>query len=213
MSRNVLFKLMLVVPLTGGRHFSLAQVVEKAVRGGVDVVQLRDKTASRKAIAPAVETLIPLVHSLGAKLVVNSWVDVALQYGADGVHLVSRGVDYGATVQEVGDSLVVGCSTHSAEEVAKAVEAGVDYAVIGPVYPTPSKVGMGEPLGIVRLEEIASKTIIQLIAIGGINPERVADVISAGARGVAVMGYILNSTEPQQSARKLWQALERSEGR
>jgi thiamine-phosphate pyrophosphorylase len=209
MSKDALFELMLVVPVAGGRHFSLAQVVEGAISSGVDAVQLRDKTASAEEIARTAETLTELVHNCGAKLIINSWVDIALKYGADGVHLVSRGVDYRAVVKQAGESLIVGCSTHNAGEVARAAEAGMDYAIIGPVYPTPSKAGMGEPLGTARLQEIAGGTHIPLIAIGGINPGRIAEVLSAGARGVAVMGYILESLNPEESARELRQMLDR----
>jgi len=205
--RDAPFSLMLVVPLSGGRHFSLYHVVEQALRGGVDAVQLRDKQAPEEEVAEAGEELARLVHNFGGRLFINSFVDAALSSGADGLHLVSKGVDYKAVKKKVGSGLIIGASSHSVEEAAGIEKAGLDYAIIGPIYPTPSKVGMGEPLGVGGLAEISAQVNIPLIAIGGITPKRVPEVVGAGASGVAVMGYILNSREPDASARWLREAL------
>jgi len=170
-------------------------------------VQLRDKQAPEEEVAEAGEELARLVHNFGGRLFINSFVDAALSSGADGLHLVSKGVDYKAVKKKVGSGLIIGASSHSVEEAAGIEKAGLDYAIIGPIYPTPSKVGMGEPLGVGGLAEISAQVNIPLIAIGGITPKRVPEVVGAGASGVAVMGYILNSREPDASARWLREAL------
>jgi len=194
------FKLMLVAPLSGGRHFDLYPLVKLALQGGVQAVQLRDKEAPPQAMMEAGRRLAEIIHRYNGLLFINSFVDVALNCRADGVHLVSQGVDYSAVKERVAGRLLIGASTHNLEEVQTVQQAGLDYAIIGPVYWTPSKSGRGAPLGLEYLAKICAQTDIPLIAIGGITPERVMQVLKSGAKGVAVMGYILNSPQPQESA-------------
>jgi thiamine-phosphate pyrophosphorylase len=150
---------------------------------GVDGLQLREKhldDLSLCRLARSARATFPPP----AVLLVNGRADVALAGGADGVHLPAEGVPAGAVRARFGSGLLIGVSTHRLEEVERARRDGVDYAVFGPVYPTPAKAGYGVPAGTRALARAAALGI-PVYALGGVTLERFAEVAAAGAAGVA----------------------------
>jgi thiamine-phosphate pyrophosphorylase len=116
-------------------------------------------------------------------------------------------------IRAVADKrLLVGASTHSLEEARAAEEAGADWVIFGPVYDTPSKRRYGAPQGLVALERVTQAVGVPVIAIGGVTPERVAEVCAAGARGVAVISAILAAEAPAGATRRFLDALARAGG-
>jgi len=176
--------------------------VEAALRGGVGAVQLREKDIDGGLLRELAAALLPVCRRHRAPLLINGRVDVALAVGADGVHLPSDSFRVAEARHLLGPERLIGVSTHAPDEVASAAAEGADYVAFGPLYETASKVRFGPPQGIDRLRRATAAASLPVLAIGGITPERVADVLAAGAAGIAVISAILASDDPEASARK-----------
>lgn len=181
----------------------LVDVVEAALAGGADAVQLREKDLGAHDLYELAMALRPLCSRFGAKLLVNDRIDVARAVGADGVHLPALSFSATDARQLIGAGRLVGVSTHARTEAEAAARAGADYVIVGPVFPTPSKAGFGPPLGLAALRDTASALPVPVIGIGGITAANVADVLRAGAAGVAVIREILQHPDPAAAARRL----------
>jgi thiamine-phosphate pyrophosphorylase len=190
---------------TRGRN--LVAVVDQALRAGVRAVQLREKRLSARDLALTAEHLLPAVRGAGAALLINDRVDIALAVGADGVHLTRKSLPPAEARRLLGREKLIGISCHSAAEAREAAEAGADFVVLGPVYPTPSKASYGPPLGPEVLREARAVCAAPLIAIGGITAARAAEVLAAGADGVAVISAVLAADDPAAAARELLAAV------
>jgi thiamine-phosphate pyrophosphorylase len=179
----------------------LAAFLEAAVRGGVDLVQLREKTLPDGALLGALEEAREVTRRLGVPLVVNDRPDLAVLVGADLVHV---GQDDLPVPAARGFGLPVGLSTHSEAELARA---RADYVAVGPVYPTPTKEGRpAVGLGLVR--HAAAHAPEPWFAIGGIDETNVAEVVAAGAHRIAVVRAIGDAGDPERAAAVLRAALE-----
>ena len=179
--------------------------IEAALAGGVDTVQLRDRRAPGGPLLAAARVLRALTYNHEAALLVNDRIDVAIAADADGVHLPAAAVPTATARRLLGPKAWIGRSTHAAAEAATAAADGADYVVLGPIFATPSKEPFGPPLGISALTAVA--TTAPLIAIGGITPEHVAALRTAGAHGVAVIRAILDSSDPAGAARSFRAAI------
>jgi thiamine-phosphate pyrophosphorylase len=178
-------------------------VVPAALRGGVDVVQLREKDAGDDEIAAAGRALRALCDEHGALLVINDRADLAVACGADGVH-VGQGDEPVAAVREVvGQRLFIGLSTHSPEQVDAADrDPDVDYLGVGPVYETATKPDV-DPVGLELVRYAAAHAHKPWFAIGGIDSARVQAVGDAGAERVAVVRAIRDAADPGAAAAAL----------
>jgi thiamine-phosphate pyrophosphorylase len=184
------------------------EVVEPALRGGLDVVQLREKWAADRGVLDAARALRELCDRHGALLVVNDRPDLALAAGADGVHLGQNDEDPDSVRAGVGEELLIGISTHSQDQIAAAERSAADYLGIGPVYRTPTKPDH-EPVGLDLVRHAAMSARKPFFAIGGIDTERAPAVVAAGARRIAVVRAIRDAADPEAAARSLRRALER----
>jgi thiamine-phosphate pyrophosphorylase len=184
-------------------------VVPAALRGGVDVVQLREKDAPDDELIAAGRALRIVCDEHGALLVVNDRPDLALACEADGVHVGQDDETVSRVREVVGAELVIGLSTHSPSQVAAAERAPeVDYLGVGPVYETATKPGV-EPVGLELVRHAAAHAQKPWFAIGGIDAVRVPAVAEAGAERVAVVRAIRNAADPQRAAAALREALMR----
>jgi thiamine-phosphate pyrophosphorylase len=183
---------------------SLEEAVARAVAGGVDVVQLREKDLSAAQLVPLTDRLRAITQDK-ALLIVNSRLDVAQVCGADGVHLPERGASVAAARRLAGDDFIVGRSVHSVEEAVKAQEEGADYVQVGAIFPTRSH--PGPPAGLALLESVAATLAIPVVAVGGITAENVGKVMRAGPAGAAVISAILGAPSPGAAARRLAEAM------
>jgi thiamine-phosphate pyrophosphorylase len=186
---------------------SAAAVVEPALRGGVDLVQLRDKDASDAELVAAAERIGDLCRARAVPLVLNDRPDLALAAGADGVHLGQDDAPVEEVRAQVGDALAIGLSTHSAEQIAAAEASSADYYAVGPVWETPTKPGR-PAVGLELVRHAASVASKPWFAIGGIDPSNVGLVAAAGARRVVVVRAIRDADDPESAARALRAGLE-----
>ncbi|MBA2442645.1 MAG: thiamine phosphate synthase [Rubrobacter sp.] len=182
-----------------------------AVRGGVDWVQVREKSGTARGLYETALDLAPRSRTAGARLSVNDRVDVALATGADGVHLAGKSLPPEVARGLVG-AVVLGVSVHSLEEAREAVAAGADYVTFGHVYPTSSKPG-SPPRGVVELAEIVESVEVPVLAVGGIEASSVREVLKTGASGVAVISAVLAARSPEREAQRLRRALDDSRHR
>jgi thiamine-phosphate pyrophosphorylase len=192
----------------------VADVVRAAVAGGVTVVQVRDKTASRRELLEltrAVQAAVPP----SVPVVVNDAVDVALLAGADGVHVGQDDLPPDEVRALIGPDALLGFSVSSAEELAAALAlppGTVDLVGIGPVRGTPTKPDAGRPLGLDGVRELAATARaagLVPVAIGGIDAATAADVAATGVDGVCVVSAICAAADPAAAARGLRDAVAR----
>ena len=180
-----------------------------ACAGGAAVVQLRAKrTIDREALAWC-RAIRPITREAGALFIVNDRFDLALAAEADGVHLGQDDLPPGRVPPEARELLLIGHSTHDAEQARRACQEPIDYLAFGPVFGTTSKQSAYDARGLPALGEIAALAgSLPLVAIGGIDLDRVAEVIRAGAAGAAVISAVAASEDPVAAARALASAIE-----
>jgi thiamine-phosphate pyrophosphorylase len=177
-----------------------------AVRGGVRIVQLRDKQAGDGELIRLGRALRSALADTGALLIVNDRIEVAAAIGADGVHLGQDDAAVAEARAALGPDALIGLSTHTPAEAA-AVDAGVvDYIGIGPVLATGTKPDHQTPLGFDGLAAACAASPVPAVAIGGLKPQHVAPALRAGAAGIAVVSAICAAPDPEQAARALIQA-------
>jgi thiamine-phosphate pyrophosphorylase len=184
----------------------LSGVLRRAIAGGVEVVQLRDKRLSDAELAEAVRAAHAICAQEGVLLIVNDRPGVALAAGADGVHVGQEDTPVAQVRELVGPDVLIGLSTHAPAEIDHAGVADVDYVGVGPVYATPTKPGR-PAVGLELVRYAAGHSRLPFFAIGGIDAGNVAAAIGAGARRVAVVRAIADAADPEQAARTLREAL------
>ena len=190
---------------TNGRD--LVTVVRQCVDAGLPMVQVREKDLTAYDLATLCRPLRELTRASGALLVVNDRVDVALAVGADAVQRTSTSLAIADIRAIAGTQLLIGASVHSCEDAVEAERAGADWLVFGPVYDTPSKRRYGPPQGLARLADAVRSVQVPLLAIGGITPERVSEVRTAGASGVGAISALLSAASPADVTRRFLAAL------
>jgi thiamine-phosphate pyrophosphorylase len=181
-----------------------ATLLDAALRGGVDVVQLRDKELGDAGLVAAARVFRRVCDDHGALFVLNDRPDLVEACGADGVHVGQDDAPLAAARAAVGADRLVGVSTGSPAEMAAA--AGADYLGVGTVFSTPTKVD-GEVVGLELVRAAAASVTVPWFAIGGIDLANVGLVAAAGARGVAVVRAIRDADDPEGAARALRAAL------
>jgi thiamine-phosphate diphosphorylase len=177
----------------------LLAVVEDALEGGVDAVQLRLKSASARELFPLAKIMREIAARVGAALYVNDRADVALAAGAAGVHLAGHSLPVAAARAVLKPPFQIGVSCHSVADAIQAEAEGADYVYLGTIFPSPSKPD-APPLGLDELNRARREIGIPVIAIGGITAENVGAVLSAGADGVAVISAIAGHRSPREAA-------------
>ncbi len=184
----------------------LVDAVAQAVRGGVNLVQLREKDLPGAQLLDLGKRLRKVTAG-SALLFISERVDVALACDADGVQLGENGLPVEAARNVAEERLLIGRSVHSAEGAVDAEITGADFLVVGTVFPTKSHPNSQLP-GTQLLFDVASRVNIPLLGIGGINVANVHEVIEAGASGAAVISSILATDDREGSARALVEAME-----
>jgi thiamine-phosphate pyrophosphorylase len=177
----------------------LVDVVSAALDAGLPAVQLREKDLPGRPLLALAERLRRVTADRGASLFVNDRLDVALAVDADGVQLGERSFSTSVARESLPGRLV-GASVH---DVDAAAASEADFVVFGPVFATPSKAAFGPPHGLPVLAAAARAARVPVVAIGGIEPSRVAAVRAAGAHGVAVVRAILAAADPAAATKDL----------
>jgi thiamine-phosphate pyrophosphorylase len=164
----------------------LLALVRSAVEAGVTLVQLREKDLTGRALYELASAAAQLARGSATRVLVNDRADVARAAACDGVHLTTRSLEAPAVRRAFGEEFLIGVSAHALAEAREARDGGADFAVFGPVFDTPSKRAYGAALGLGALEEAARElSPFPLVALGGVDEGNAADVLRAGAAGVA----------------------------
>jgi thiamine-phosphate pyrophosphorylase len=187
----------------------LPDLLRSAIAGGVEIVQLREKHLADDELVALSNAVRALCERLGALLIVNDRPAVAIEAGADGVHVGQQDMPAAEAREIVGPDMLLGLSTHSPEEIDAADPAIVDYIGVGPVHETPTKPGR-KAVGTELIRHAAAHARVPFFAIGGIDAGNLAEVISAGATRACVLRAISDAEDPQRAARALRTALDAS---
>jgi len=189
--------------LSAGR--STEAIVDAAIAGGVDAVQLREKGTSARDRYELGRLLRERTAEAGVDLIVNDRADVAAAVDADGVHVGGSDLPVEAARNVVGSDAVVGRSVSTVAAAEAAADAGADYLGVGSVYATSSKDVPDEEaaIGVDRVAAIADAVEVPVVGIGGIDADNADDVAAAGATGVAVISAITGTGDPEAATRTL----------
>jgi len=180
----------------------LADIVRAALAAGCRWVSVREKDLSDGDQIALALTLLPIARRHGARLTLHGHAALAKACGSDGVHLPAGG-DPAASRALLGPDKLIGVSLHTVTEAEAIDPRVVDYAIAGPAFETPSKPGYGPEIGHKGLAEIARAAPVPVLAIGGLNATRAAEVLAAGPLGIAVMGSIMRAVDPGQEVKAL----------
>ena len=183
------------------------ELVEKAIQGGVTIVQLREKQSSTKEFIKKGELLKKICAKYKVPLIINDRVDIALAVNADGVHLGQNDMPLRIARKILGNEKIIGVSVNNEREIKLAEEYRADYIAFSPIFPTPTKTDTPPALGLNGVKELKELTPIPCVAIGGINYENVCDVMRTGVDGAAVVSAIAGSPLPFDAAKRLKKAI------
>ncbi len=177
----------------------LLNLVAAAVAAHVNLIQLREKNLSTRVLYELTLQAAEITRGSNTRLLINDRADVARSAGADGVHLTAGSIETSVIRRTFGDDFLIGVSTHSLEEARATHHARADFAVFGPVFETASKRAYSEPLGLDKLEQVATTlTQFPVLALGGVTLDNAAGCFRAGAAGLAAIRLM---HDPDQLAR------------
>ena len=180
----------------------IVDVADAAIRGGADVLQLRDKTASARQLIEEAARLHPLTSAARIPLIINDRPDVARFIGAEGVHIGQDDVPIDAVRLMIESSGFIGKSTHSLPQALAAQAEGADYIGLGPIFATPTKPEYGS-VGPELIHQVVPHLRIPIVCIGGLDGRTVERALTAGARCVAVVRAVCAANDPEAATRQL----------
>jgi thiamine-phosphate pyrophosphorylase len=188
-------------------------VAAALLEGGADLLQLRAKGHDAMTIRRVAKTLIPLCSAAGVPFILNDFPALALELGADGVHIGQNDGSLAAAREIFGPGKIIGRSTHSLEQARAALAEGFDYIGYGPLFPTPTKQGRpGIGMENIRAMEAEVGSRIPAFCIGGIKRSNLADVLAAGARRVVIVSDLLTADDVRAATRAVKAALNEERG-
>ena len=180
-----------------------AKCAEAAVRAGVGIIQLRMKHAGRDEIVREAREMRSATAGTGTLFIVNDDPSIAAEVGADGVHVGQGDMAPGEVRSRYPELRIVGLSTHNLDQVHASVTQPIDYIGVGPVYATPTKDIPDPTLGLDTMGRMVAAAAHPAVAIGGIDAERLPDVLAAGARNFAVVRAVCQSPDPYSAIMNL----------
>ena len=174
-----------------------------AIHAGVDFIQIREKDLATRDLMDLVKEATERAREATTRIVVNDRLDIALALGAAGVHLGTQSMPTLAANAAAPEGFLIGVSCHSVLDTIRAEAAGADYVLLGPIFPTPSKLVFGPPLGLATLREAVSHVKVPIFALGGIDVARVNSCVEAGAKGIAGISVFQDCDSVEQRVREL----------
>ena len=200
-----------------GRHLylctpdrpDLAEFLSACMAGGVDVVQLRDKQLDARPLLGRARLALKVCRDHGVPFILNDRPDLALEVGADGVHVGQDDAPVTLARRILGPDAVIGLSTHRMEELEQAVTEDVDYLSAGPVEPTPTKPGRAGT-GPIYVQKASARSTVPVFVTGGVTPEKIPALARAGVRHFVVVRYLTQAADARDAARTLRDAIERA---
>lgn len=204
---NDYLKLYLVTDSTLSLGRPIEDVVDAAVKGGVTVVQLREKTASTLDFYNLAVRLKKALAGTGVPLIINDRIDIALAVDADGVHIGQSDMPYAVARRLLGPHKIIGLSCDNDEQLLSANDLDVDYVAVQ-AFGTSTKLDANHPVGAEGVARSRALAKHPLVAIGGIHLNNAAEVSAAGADGIAVVSEIMSATDPTKASRDLLREIE-----
>lgn len=191
-------------------RFTHTQLTEMAIEGGADTIQFRQKDGSTRELIDTAQTLQAACTQHTVSLIVNDRADVALAVRATGAHFGQEDLPIAIAQRILPPEMIIGASARTEEKILAAINAGADYIGFGPIYLTNSKPDAELPKGLEALQRMCEVARCPVIAIGGITPETVYDVIRAGAHGIAVISAVCAQPDPAAATRHLREEIQRA---
>jgi thiamine-phosphate pyrophosphorylase len=178
-------------------------VVEEAVKGGVSMVQLREKGLSTRGFIDRARRLKDLLAPYNVPLIINDRVDVALAVNADGVHVGQSDMPVDTLMKMLPPGKIIGLSAENKDNVREAEHWNLSYLAVSPLFATPSKTDTETPWGMDGLKWVKQNSRHPLVVIGGLNAQNTKDAIETGANGIAVISAICSAPSPKKAAETL----------
>ncbi|MDE0365302.1 MAG: thiamine phosphate synthase [Gammaproteobacteria bacterium] len=189
-------------------RFSHGELARLALAGGADCVQFREKRPMTTVeLVRCARPVVEACRAADAIAAIDDRADIALALGAGAVHLGAHDLDAATARRILGETAIIGGTANSYDEASRVWKTDVDYLGVGPVYGTRSKANPAPAMGLETLARIAADSPKPVIAIGGIGPGHIADILRTGAHGVAVLSYVAAADEPRDAARECAAAL------
>ncbi|WP_063668729.1 thiamine phosphate synthase [Aliivibrio fischeri] len=182
---------------------TLCHVVAEAVKGGVTMVQVREKHGDVRAFIQRSLAIKEILKDSGVPLIINDRVDVALAVQADGVHLGQSDMPAQIARQLIGPDMILGLSVENETQLRNAQELPVDYLGISAIFSTPTKTNIIKEWGIQGLAFAVKESQLPLVAIGGINDSNIREVVDTGVDGIALVSAICHASSPKQASQAL----------
>ncbi len=192
--------------LCTGIRDDLTRFVSETIQGGVEVIQLREKYADARTIIRHAKEVKQIAHDFGVPFFVNDRPDIALEVGADGVHVGQDDVDVDLVHKIIPEALV-GLSTHDHSELQDSLAKDIDYISAGPISATPTKPGRAGT-GIGYAEQASLLSPRPVFVTGGVQPEAIKDLVARGIRHFVVVRYLTEASDPREAAKKLRTAID-----
>lgn len=180
----------------------------EALEGGLPALMLREKDLPEEELFPIASQLREETRRTGALFLINRRLELARGVGADGIHLGAEGPGIEDARQVLGQEAIIGYSAHGVDEALAAFESGHDYVLLSPIFPTPSKAGIMDAIGLDPLRKLTARASGPVLALGGIADSNLSEIAAAGASGVAVVRAIFGARSPRHATEHLltsWQ--------
>ncbi len=203
MPMAVNYELYVITDESLSKGLSHAEIARRAIAGGADVIQLRDKAMSGKSLMQTAKELRTITKNAGVAFIVNDRLDVALLCGADGVHLGQDDIPAKLAKTITPEGFILGVSARTVEEAILAEQEGADYIGLGPICDTSSKDDAGNRCGFNVISEVKRQVSIPVIAIGGLGPANAEKAVTAGADGLAVISAVVSQDDIAKAASAL----------
>lgn len=200
---DINYKLYLITDRSFLNGRSLKECVEDAIKGGVTLIQIREKDASTREFYEVAKEVKEVTSKYNIPLIINDRIDIAIAIDAEGVHLGQSDMPLKLARKILGKDKIIGISANNLEEALEAQKDGADYVGLGPIFYTGTKKDIDEPIGVQGLREITENIDIPSVAIGGINKENAKLVLESGVQGISLISAILGSEDVEKASREL----------
>lgn len=200
---NIDYNLYLITDRNIINNRSLKECVEESIKGGVTIVQIREKDASTREFYNIAKEIKEVTDKYNIPLIINDRLDIALAVNAAGVHLGQSDMSIEVARKILGEDKIIGISAGNLEEALEAEKSGADYLGLGAVFYTGTKKDIDEPIGLEGLNEITKEIKIPSVAIGGINKNNAAEVMKTGVNGISVISAILGYEDTKKASEEL----------
>ena len=189
-------------------RFTHPQLAELAIQGGTDTIQFRQKQGTTRELVDIAQQMQEICTKHNVPLIVNDRADIALAVGADGTHFGQDDMPVAIGRKILPTETIIGASSRTEAKILEAISQGADYIGYGPIFQTSSKSNAENPKGLEQLRRMCEVAACPVIAIGGITIDTAADVIRAGAHGIAVISAVCAQKDPLEATRNLMQKIQ-----